>query len=146
MGVIGWNKARHSGWFAAFFPFAAILLERPCCFGALLPPVRDGDSACGGELCAPSANVESLLDSLFSGMVTVKSGTLSGRAVVATTTLDLRALLERFQDVDLEPVHIRRGLDVTKTEFRNRPVQPHTETNRITRKVHAHTQELVAPN
>ncbi|MDE0210896.1 MAG: hypothetical protein OXJ64_13535, partial [Boseongicola sp.] len=86
------------------------------------------------------------LDPLFAGMVTVQSGQLPGRVAAATTTLDLRAVLERFQEVDLEPVHIRRGLDATKTEFRIRPVQLHTETIRVSREARADAQELVAPN
>ncbi|MCY4137236.1 MAG: hypothetical protein OXF56_03085 [Rhodobacteraceae bacterium] len=95
---------------------------------------------------APPADVEDLLDPLFAGMVTIQAGQLPGRVAAATTTLDLRAVLERFQEVDLEPVHIRRGLDATKTEFRIRSVQLHTETIRVPRAARADTQELVAPN
>ncbi len=90
---------------------------------------------------APPAGVEGLLDLLFAGMVTVRSGKLSGGAVTATTTLDLRAVLERFRDVDLEPVHIRRGMNATKTEFRIRPVQLHTERIRVARTAHGDMRE-----
>ncbi len=93
---------------------------------------------------APPADVEDLLDPLFAGMVTVQSGRLPGGLVAGTTTLDLRAVLERFQEVDLEPVHVRRGLNATKTEFQIRPVQLQTETIRVGRATHADTQDSVA--
>ena len=89
----------------------------------------------------PPADVEDLLDPLFAGMVAVRSGRHRDGVVAATTTLDLRAVLERFQGVDLEPVHIRRGPASTKTEFRIRPVQLHTETIRVAQPTHADVEE-----
>lgn len=89
----------------------------------------------------PPADVEDLLDPLFAGMVAVQSGRHQDGVVAATTTLDLRAVLERFQGVDLEPVHIRRGLDATKTEFQIRPVQLHTEAIRVAQPTHADAEE-----
>ena len=95
---------------------------------------------------APPVDVEDLLDPLFAGMVTVQRGKLPGGVVAGTTTLDLRAVLERFQDVDLEPVHVRRGLNATKTEFQIRPIQLRTETIRVDQAVHADMQDSPAAN
>lgn len=95
---------------------------------------------------APPADVEDLLDPLFAGMVTVRSGRLPGGAVAGATTLDLRAVLERFRDVDLEPVHVRRGLDAARTEFQIRPVQLQTETIRVGRVTHADARDSDAAN
>ena len=124
--------------------FAGAVLSEPA-RRVLYMPV-DRARALVATSYSPPADVEDLLDPLFAGMVTVQSGRLPGGVVAGTTTLDLRAVLERFREVDLEPVHVHRGLAATKTEFQIRPVQLQTETIRVVQPNSTETQDPVAAN
>lgn len=74
----------------------------------------------------PALEVEAALDQLLVGVVSA-SGSVSDGSVNASTALDLRAALSRLQHVDLEPVHVRRGLADSTTALWIRPVQLHKE-------------------
>ncbi len=124
--------------------FAGDVLSEPA-RRVLYVPIERARAQVATNYAPPSA-VEDLLDPLFAGMVTIQGGQLPGGVAAATTTLDLRAVLERFQEVDLEPVHIRRGLAATKTEFRIRPVQLFTETIRVPRAARSDAQDPAAAN